>query len=155
LRRILTHAYDTCPFWRERVDGCGIAPAAIDSPNAISEIPILTKNDLRLHSERMRSSAIDCSQLIRKTTSGSTGVSLEVLDHETSQQWKRACALRSNEWSGWRLGERIAAVWGNPEYVKHGWRGRLRNALLERFTYLDTLKMDVVAMDQFAETLRR
>src|SRR5262249_46895959 len=46
-------------------------------------------------------------------------------------------------------------VWGNPEYLKRGWRGRLRNALLERATYLDTLKMDTSAMDRFAQTLLR
>ena len=56
-------------------------------------------------------------------------------------QHKRGCALRADEWSGWRFGERVARVWGNPEYLRHGWRGRLRNALLERATYLDTLKM--------------
>jgi phenylacetate-CoA ligase len=53
------------------------------------------------------------------------------------------------------LGERVAAVWGNPEYLKRGWRGRLRNALLDRATYLDTLKMDEAAMDRFARSLER
>jgi len=46
-------------------------------------------------------------------------------------------------------------VWGNPEYVKRGWRGRLRNALLERATYLDTLKMDAEALARFAQQLQR
>src|SRR5262249_29551990 len=65
------------------------------------------------------------------------------------------CTLRSDEWSGWRFGEPVAMVWGNPEYLRRGWRGRLRNALLERARYLDTLKMDEEALDRFARSLRR
>ncbi len=70
-------------------------------------------------------------------------------------QFKRACTLRANEWSGWRFGEPAAMLWGNPEYLKHGWRGRLRNALLERARYLDTLKMDEATMTRFAADLAR
>ena len=44
----------------------------------------------------------------------------------------------------------MAKVWGNPEYLQLGWRGRLRNALLDRATYLDTLKMDDAALAAFA-----
>ena len=74
----------------------------------------------------------DRRDLVRKTTSGSTGVSLEVWVDEDSMQFKRACTLRSDEWSGWRFGEPVAMVWGNPEYLQRGWRGRFRNAVLER-----------------------
>jgi phenylacetate-CoA ligase len=63
--------------------------------------------------------------------------------------------LRSDEWSGWRLGERVAMVWGNPDYLQRGWRGRLRNALLERRTYLDTLKISDEALARFARELHR
>jgi phenylacetate-CoA ligase len=94
-------------------------------------------------------------ELHRKTTSGSTGISVEVFVDEPAQQFKRACVLRSDEWAGWRLGEPVACIWGNPEYLKRGWRGRLRNLLLERARYLDTLRMDVAAMRHFAEDLRR
>src|SRR5262249_58282255 len=83
------------------------------------------------------------------------GVGVEVCVGERAQQWKRACTLRADEWSGWRLGERVAKVWGNPEYLKNGWRGRLRNRLLDRARYLDTLQMDQAALARFARSLRR
>jgi phenylacetate-CoA ligase len=80
---------------------------------------------------------------------------VKVYVDEDSLQWKRACTIRADEWSGWRLGEPVAKVWGNPEYLRRGWRGRLRNALLERARYLDTLKMDAAALARFARVLRR
>ena len=66
------------------------------------------------------------ADLHHRKTSGSTGVSVRVVVDDAAQQFQRACTLRSDEWSGWRLGERVAAVWGNPEYLQRGWRGRLR-----------------------------
>jgi phenylacetate-CoA ligase len=79
-------------------------------------------------------------KLVPKKTSGSTGVSLEFYWDEDSRQWKRACTIRHDRWTGWDLGEKVGAIWGNPSFGK-SWRGRVRNLLLERCSYLDTLKM--------------
>jgi phenylacetate-CoA ligase len=152
---LVQHAYETTSFWRDRLDGEMLSPRQVRSYADFRKIPILTKNDICTNSRTMQSSAFYRKNLVRKTTSGSTGVAVEVLVDDAAHQFKRACTLRSDEWSGWRLGERIAAVWGNPAYLKHGWRGRLRNALLERSTYLDTLKMGEAEMTRFAETLHR
>jgi phenylacetate-CoA ligase len=152
---MLRHAYETVPFWREHLDGAGLHPDRVCSPDNYRAVPVLTKHDLRSRRDDLVSSRYDPATLRRKRTSGSTGVSLEVLIDEDSLQWKRACLLRADEWSGWRLGERAALVWGNPEYLHHGWRGRLRNLLLERRRYLDTLKMDEPALARFAASLRR
>jgi phenylacetate-CoA ligase len=151
----LRHAYTSTLFWRERLDRAGIRPDRVRSFDDYRAVPLLTKDDLRTHGPRLVSDRYAGAALHRKKTSGSTGVSLEVLVDEESMQWKRACTLRSDEWSGWRLGERVAKVWGNPDYRKRGWRGRLRNALLERARYLDTLKMDEPALMRFARSLQR
>ena len=51
----------------------------------------------------------------------------------------------------------MAAIWGNAavEYRGRGWRGYLRNLLLYRATYLDSLKLDEDAMQHFAARLQR
>ena len=41
------------------------------------------------------------------------------------------------------------------EFRGSNWRGYLRNALLQRITYLDSLKMDEECLHQFASTLQR
>src|SRR5262249_28459002 len=120
IRDLLSHAYATTSFWRARLDWSGLRPQDVHSFEDFRAVPVLTKDDLRLHAEDMVAEGFDRSTLQRKKTSGSTGVSVEVLVDEPAMQWKRACTLRADEWSGWRLGERVAKVWGNPEYVKHG-----------------------------------
>lgn len=155
LQSLIAHAYDTSAFWRARLDAAGLPGGETRSADELRRIPPLTKNDLRAYGALMCSNAHQAQSLHHKKTSGSTGVSVEVLVDDAAQQFKRACALRSNEWSGWRQGERVAALWGNPEYLKRGWKGWLRNRLLDRITFLDTLKMNESAMDRFADTLRR
>jgi phenylacetate-CoA ligase len=153
--QLLQHAYRTTRFWRERLDQSRLAPDRLRSWADFQGIPLLTKADLRERGHDMLSDRYRDCALHERKTSGSTGVSVRVVVDDAAQQFQRACTLRSDEWSGWRLGERVAALWGNPAYLKHGWRGRLRNALLDRATCLDTLKMDEAAMDRFARTLRR
>ncbi len=155
IAQLLRHAYDTTRFWRERLDAAGLEPNRVRSWDDFHAIPLLTKTDLRTRGQDLASDAYRNAPVHRRKTSGSTGVSIEVVVDDAAQQFQRACTLRSDEWSGWRLGDRAAAIWGNPEYLKHGWRGRLRNALLDRTTYLDTLKMDEAAMARFADALRR
>ena len=86
------------------------------------------------------SSAYDVAKLRVKRTSGSTGVPLTIYCDEPAMQWKTACTIRSDEWSGYRLGQRVAKVWGNPEYRHFGLKGRLRNYLFDRAVYLDTVR---------------
>ncbi len=154
LKSLLAHAYAHTPFYRARFDEHGLRPEDIRSWRDFERLPLLTKDDIRAHRDRMVADSIPKDRLFPKKTSGSTGVSLSFFVDEDSLQWKRGCALRHDEWTGWRLGERIGAVWGNPEYKK-SWRGYVRNYFLERITFLDTLRMDDQAMNTFhARTLR-
>ncbi|WP_152053996.1 phenylacetate--CoA ligase family protein [Tautonia marina] len=156
LKRLLIHANETVPFYRKRFADAGFDPANFQSRAQLEVVPVLTKSEIRTVGRALISEAYrDRPDLRRKTTSGSTGVSLEVWVDEEAMQFKRGCTLRCDEWSGWRFGEPVAMVWGNPDYLKHGWRGRLRNGLLERACYLDTLKMDEATMARFADDLVR
>lgn len=155
LRSLIDHAYHTSSFWNTRFAECHLTPQLIESFDDFRRLPLLTKQELRERNTELISQQFPISRLLAKKTSGSTGTSVTVYVDEAAQQFKRACTLRSDEWTGWRHGERVAAVWGNPDYLRRGIRGRVRNALLDRATYLDTLKMDGTSMRRFVETLRR
>jgi phenylacetate-CoA ligase len=148
LREIVSHARQTVPFYRD-------LSGEIHSFDDFQSIPILTKQHIRDRFDDLLSSSYCGQNLHLKKTSGSTGVPLRVLLDDAGMQFKRACTLRSDEWSGWRFGERAAKVWGNPEYLQLGWRGRLRNLLLERADYLDTLLMNEDSISRFATSAKR
>jgi phenylacetate-CoA ligase len=155
LRRMLKHAAATVPFYRERFAQVGFRPDDVNAISDLQSLPLLTKTDIRNRGPELLSASFRDRPLIRKTTSGSTGVPLEVRLDAGGLSWKRACTLRSDEWSGWRRGGRVAKVWGNPDYRRHGVKGRMRNALYERAIHLDTLGMTPDVIRQFVTDFNR
>jgi phenylacetate-CoA ligase len=155
IESLLEHAWQTTRFWRSRLQEAGLERGRIRSFDDFRAVPLLTKADLRGHKEDLLSEPYRGAPLQHKRTSGSTGVSVEVLVDDAAQQFKRGCVLRSDQWSGWRLGERVAILWGAEENPRRGWRPWLRNALLERATYLDTLRISEESMARFTAVLRR
>ncbi|MFO0800430.1 MAG: phenylacetate--CoA ligase family protein [Gemmataceae bacterium] len=151
----LHHAYATVPYYRRTWDAAGVHPDDVKALADLTAFPILTKADIRAHEAELLSEPYRGAKLRLKRTSGSTGVPLSIRVDEPAMQWKHACTIRSDQWSGYRLGQRVAKVWGNPEYLHHGWRGRLRNRLLDRAVYLDTIHLTDAKVAAFATELRR
>jgi phenylacetate-CoA ligase len=151
----LRHAYDTVPYYRSAWRQAGVHPCDVMSLADLEAVPVLTKADIRKHEAELVSTAYDPAKLRVKRTSGSTGVPLTVRIDEPAVQWKTACTIRSDEWSGYRLGQRVAKVWGNPEYRHFGLKGRLRNFLFDRAVYLDTLNLTDDRIAEFARSIRR
>ncbi len=155
LQAQLHHAFATVPYYRRTWTTAGVHPADVKTLDDLKHFPIVTKQDIRHVQSELLSSAYDASKLRTKKTSGSTGVPLVVRIDEVGAQWKTACTIRSDEWSGWKLGQRVAKVWGNPEYRHFGLRGRIMNTLVDRAVYLDTIQLDSARLQEFVRTIRR
>jgi len=154
LRKLLQHASTQSPFYEERFRMVGLSAGDINNLYDLQKIPLLTKDDIRANRDRIIASNFTKEQLVPRKTSGSTGVSLDYFVDDASMQWKRAVTMTYDRWAGWNIGERVGAIWGNPQSTT-SWRARLRNLLLERYTYLDTLKMNEEEMLGFYKTLRK
>lgn len=155
LKAQLHHAQATVPYYRAAWARAGVHPDDVKSFADLEAFPVVTKADIRRFERALISSGYDPAKLRVKRTSGSTGVPLNVYIDEPAVQWKTACTLRSDEWSGWRLGQRVAKVWGNPEYRHFGLKGRLRNYLFDRAVYLDTLDLNDARIAEFTAAIRR
>ncbi|MFB3908274.1 MAG: phenylacetate--CoA ligase family protein [Candidatus Eisenbacteria bacterium] len=154
LLRIVRHAYDSSPFYRERFRRVGFEPEDLRSPEDLRRLPILTKDDLRSSLDSMFATGFTASNTIRKRTGGSTGVPVRVhMDYEAASQ-KRAAVERHDGWAGWRPGVPLAAVWGDTE-KSLPWRQRLRNTLSSRANYLDTLVFTEERLRAFLDYLCR
>lgn len=154
-KEMARYAGEHSPFWRGKFRELHLRSEDIHSLEAFRYLPLLTKDDLRQQGDKLLCDVHQSTKLTRKVTSGSTGVAVEVLVDVAAQQFKRACAVRSDEWSGWRMGERVAMLWGRGCYVRTDWRGRVRNLLLERRTHLDTLAITESSLTAFTRLLSR
>lgn len=155
LRAMVDHAYVSVPYYRAAWDAAGVHPTDLTKLADLAHFPEVTKAELRVNPAAFHSERVDQGRVRVKRTSGSTGVPLTVHLDEPAVQWKAACTLRADEWSGWRLGQRVAKVWGNPEYRRDGLRGRLRNRLLDRAVYLDTRHVTDERIERFIRSVRR
>jgi phenylacetate-CoA ligase len=155
LVRLVEHAWNQSPFYRKRFSAIGFAPGDLKRWEDFRRLPILSKKDIAENLNEIISGNSNREKLLPRKTSGSTGVSLNFFVDEAEFQFKRGVQLYRDQWTGWKLGEWKAMVWGNPAYL-YSLRGRLRNVLLERQFSLDTLKMDEAMMEAFAsEVFRR
>jgi phenylacetate-CoA ligase len=149
---LLRHAVEHTDYYRTRIADAGILADDIHCLDDVVKLPILSKDDIRAYRKTMIADNIPREKLFEKKTSGSTGVSVELCVDDESAQWKRACAQKYDRWAGWDLGYKIGAIWGNPQHDLN-WKTKVRNLLLERYVFLDTLKMDEAAMRRYYEEL--
>jgi phenylacetate-coenzyme A ligase PaaK-like adenylate-forming protein len=77
-------------------------------------VPLLTKHDLRIRARTWCRRSTTRRRSTAKKTSGSTGVSVEVVVDEMALAIQARATLRSDEWSGWRSARRVAMVWAIP-----------------------------------------
>lgn len=154
LRRLLFHAYLHTDYYSQLMKSVELLPDDIRNWDDFSKLPILTTDDIRCQKESMVALNVPHETLVAKKVFDSTGVPFNFFVDEPSRQWKRACMIRHDQWTGWRFGEKVGAVWENSNDRKC-WRGYLHNFLLERFIYLDTPHMDEASMHRFYRKLRR
>jgi len=73
---------------------------------------MLTKTMIRKSQGKIIAQNIPRQKLVPGKTSGSTGKPLDFFIDEDSTQKQRASALLTNEWAGYRLGEKAFTLFG-------------------------------------------
>src|SRR6266851_3989152 len=68
LRLLLAHAYQQCPFYRERFHDAGLIPADLRRLEDLRALPVLEKRDIQEDGERMVASNWPRDALIRNQT---------------------------------------------------------------------------------------
>ena len=110
LKRTLVLAYEGTPFYRERFQEAGFNPhQAFQSAADLARVPVLTKDDVRLHYERMIDSRYLAGSVIANT-SGTTGQPMAMRLNESYIAFDYACMFRHWAQAGYTFGSRFAAI---------------------------------------------
>ena len=112
LGAVLGHAYETTPFYRERLGRVGIKSDAAPSLEAWSEIPILTRDQIQQADEDLESDDLPDSHgwIEEIYTSGSTGKPIRSVRTELSMRYSSAVTIRDHLWHGRDMGGKLAAI---------------------------------------------
>lgn len=150
LAAIVEYAYENTGFYPVHWE----SKPVIQNLDDLRSLPLVRKADIRKYGDLLLTREIPKEQLIAAATGGSTGVSLSVYFDLRCQQYRNAAAMRSDGWAGWRPGMLVAALWGTPP-IPQTTKERIRNALHDRFFYLDTMNLNEATMRGFLEEMRR
>lgn len=116
LRSIVAHAYETVPYYRERFNQIKLRPSDVRAQADLVKIPLLTRDDVRQHFERLRSTAMPARKMRTGHTSGTTGTPLSV-GYDRDTVWMTYAVFdRHYRWAGLSMGrdgDRIAVARGN------------------------------------------
>lgn len=95
LRAIVSHAFDKVPFYQRLYKTVGVDASSIRDTTTIGKLPIMTKQHARETPLAERTAVdTDVSSCILRTTSGSTGVPITILDDPYSAPYRLALHLR-------------------------------------------------------------
>ena len=153
LREVVNYAFLNVPFYRERYRAIGF-DGELGDWGDFRCLPLLSKKAIKDGGLALLSGQYGREDLVEARTGGSTGTALTVYFDKRCQALRNAAAIRSNLWAGWDIGMSVAAIWGNPP-VANTIREKLRDILLGRTIYLDTMDINDQSVQRFVEKWRR
>ena len=156
LTRLVEHAYEHVPAYRQRFAALGLTPADIRAPVDLPKLGIVRRADLRAYGSTRASTAPPFAT-IRKQTSGTTGEPLLFGFEPDSEHWRRAVRYRGYEWAGYRPGDRALHFWGAPMPTRPRLTTRLKVALdrgLHRDHYIHCAVMSEPHLNDVVSAIR-
>ncbi len=157
LIRLLQHAYDTTPFYRQRFDLAGIHPKQISSPSDLQKIPFLTREDLRLFQDDLWSRRYRRESLLPAATGGTTDTPVPLLRAPEAILAKASVHSRFNMWGGLLPGDKVLYLWGaRSDFAQNpSWRWRLYDRHLMRRIWAPTSLLNEQVFESYRQTLNR
>lgn len=111
LARVVRHAYYHVPYYRRLFDEHAIRPEDIRTLDDLRRIPMLSKESVREHLYDLLSDNHDKKQILKVTTSGSTGEPFVCFADRHQLEIRWAATVRGHEWTGYRFGDRHVRLW--------------------------------------------
>lgn len=151
LQRLLQHAYETVPYYRQQFDHAGFRPseARVDRP---LPLPVLTRDDLRTASYSLRSNAFKPENRRVAAISGASSIPIRFHRDVEGVRDKVALKLSLDSWAGFEAGDSAMMLWGaNYSPIRESnWQWRMYEGVFMRET---PVPRGIVGQD-FLERLR-
>lgn len=143
LRRLLRHCYRNVPYYRARMQELKLRPEDIRGQEDLHKLPFLTKADIRRHLYfDIMSENHDKSQVLKITTSGSTGEPFVCYADRAQLEFRWAATLRAQEWTGYRFGDPSVRLWHQTIGMTRWQAARERaDAILSNRTFIPIFEM--------------
>ena len=155
LRQLLVFARDRVPYYGRLFAEHGFSPEKADLPNALQQIPVLTKEIIRAKRELLVAEGVRQSDTFENSTGGSTGTPLTFRQDKHYAATATALDVYARGWWGIAPFARTASIWGaDREFHElslrerfYDWRHRQRS--------INAFRMTESELSEFCRMLRR
>jgi len=119
LKKLLSYAYEKVPFYHRSFRKENFRPADLKTLADLRKVPVLRKSDIRDNLSQLVSTDYSRADLEVFTTSGTSATPLRFYRSMTELSWARGAEFRAYGWGGYRLGDKMALIWGfEPEQTR-------------------------------------
>jgi phenylacetate-CoA ligase len=152
LQRLVAHAAERCPYYRDTWRSLGLNPAELTTHDHFRRWPVIDQRTVRENRLAMRAQ-VPGMRLLSKATGGSTGIPLELDLNPDSYDRRFAASFRGYSWASAGPGTKQLYLWGGmlgdvPRWkrIKNRWyEGLYRRRVLDCFHFGPDRADDFVA----------
>jgi len=148
LQKLLKHSYEQTPYWCDIFKKLKIKPEDIKNYSDFQKLHIIEKQDIRKNKKSMVARNY-AGKTFTKSTSGSTGMPLELDYTSDSYDWRMAVSKRGYSWAGCEDGKKQAYFWGVSLNQESVWK-KYKEAI-----YLTVLRQKYINCYDFTEEKMR
>lgn len=109
---LIRHAYEHVSYYHDVMDELRLVPSDFKDLKDISKLPVLTRDDVKLHNKRLQADNIPKYKIRHGHTSGTTGSPLGFLWDTTVCVAHHAADWRQKRWAGFTFGEPFVSLQG-------------------------------------------
>src|SRR6185369_10954730 len=155
LRRLVRHAYRNVPYYRRVLQEARLRPEAIRGQADLHKLPFLTKKDIREHLYfDIMSENHDKSQILKISTSGSTGEPFVCYADRAQVEVRWAATLRAQEWTGYQFGDPTVRLWHQTLGMSRSQVAKERaDAILSNRTFIPIFELSDSNLASMVRTL--
>jgi phenylacetate-CoA ligase len=155
LRRIVEHACQNVPYYRDTFTSIGLSPGDIRTLADLPKIPTLSKADLRAQYPRLQAEGRARFHPREARTSGTSGEPVRFLLDRSANVLEFVYYWRHWNWAGYRLGDRFAEL-SSHAFLRDGARAS-RASLFQPLTgrlLLNSLALSPAIVLEFVRAIR-
>ena len=153
----MRHAYRNVPYYRARMQEAKIHPEDVRGQADLHKLPFLTKPDIRKHLYfDIMSEDHDKAQILKVTTSGSTGEPFVCYADRAQLEMRWATTLRAQEWTGYRFGDPTLRLWHQTLGMTKAQAAKERaDTILSNRTFVPIFELSDANLSRMIDTVVR
>jgi len=156
LRSMVEHAYKNVPYYHALFKSHGISPSDVRDKNDLIHVPFLTKEKLVRNLDSLVAERVSTNALRLVSTGGTTGTPISFYRDKRSEYLVDGNNWRFFGYCGYRVGQRIAKLWGNENDLLRSlnMRGKLK-AFMDNESNLNFYDLCDDRLIEYVQLIRR